>query len=202
MRRHLITWAAMVPTILLLAGGCAQSGAETAAPPAPDKPIAHRDGLPLQDAASFGRKISLVQSVEGRYEGLAWEMLTQIEIDDTRLAVAALSPLGLRLFSVVLEGGEITYTPGAHPLPPIEPRTMLADIQAALWPGFPEGNGWQYREEVNPCCMRIFSRGGAEPVITVAYDSNPTWEGKVVISRPQIGYTVVVTTLSWESLDE
>ncbi|MBT5050592.1 MAG: DUF3261 domain-containing protein [Rhodospirillaceae bacterium] len=110
--------------LLLLTGACA--GTTQGNPQGPQ-------GLSLTPK-SFGGTLSLSQLVTGDFDGRTYRMRFEIDITPDRLAVVALSPLGVTLFTLVQEQDKpALVTRGQQPIA-FDPSHILFDLHLTYWP--------------------------------------------------------------------
>lgn len=83
---------------------------------------------------SFGGTLSLSQLVTGDFDGRTYRMRFEIDITPDRLAVVALSPLGVTLFTLVQEQDKpALVTRGQQPAA-FDPSHILFDLHLTYWP--------------------------------------------------------------------
>jgi len=121
MMRKLIMAAVMAGV-----AGCAQAAPEPAV----------KDALieTLLTPASLERSLSLSQLIVGEFEDQRQSFHVEVEVTPTRIVVVGLTPVGVPIFTLEQEAGEVSVeTLGAEQFP-FDPRHMLSDIQIAHWP--------------------------------------------------------------------
>jgi len=88
----------------------------------------------LLSPASFGKNLSLTQSIEFQYQGETRELLTQSEFSKQQLVVVGLTTTGTRLFTISYDGERLNSEGYSEITENLQPKYMLADIQLSLWP--------------------------------------------------------------------
>jgi hypothetical protein len=82
---------------------------------------------------TLGRSLSLSQVVIGEYNGKIHRMRFELDIKPARLAIVGLSPLGVTLFTIVQEKGELTIESVGEKTT-FDPRYTLFDLYLTYWP--------------------------------------------------------------------
>ena len=113
--------------VVLLATGC------VGAPP-PD--ITAKEVPPLLSLppASLGHNLSLSQLATGEYGGAIYKMRFELDVTPERLAIVGLSPLGVTLFTIVDEKGELAVETLVGRQIKFDPRYTLFDVYLTYWP--------------------------------------------------------------------
>ena len=183
-----------IKTALLVAvialGGCAASGV---APSAPPRSVA---ALPPLPPASLGRERSAQQVVRAAFGTQEATMNCVVDISPQRMSVIALNAVGMRLFSVKLEDGqlEVERTPGVPEQ--VQPEQILRDIQLAYWPLPVLQNAWRdsSSEVSEPFAgTRRLKRDG-RLIAEVHYPpaAKDPWRGRLWLSNFEFGYSLAV----------
>ena len=123
-----VTFGAKVCAIVFMMFGC------VAEPPAVGEAAGHVPNLNLPPV-SLGRSLSLSQIVTGIYDDQTRSMRFQIEIEDNKLVIVALSHFGTTLFILQQEGEQIVVEADVGSLNGIDPGWVLFDLQITYWPG-------------------------------------------------------------------
>ena len=90
--------------------------------------------FPSVSSASLGYSLSLSQLVTGEHDGREYKMRYELDITPSRLAIVALSPLGVTLFTIVQEKGELSVERLAKGQVGFDPRYTLFDLYLTYWP--------------------------------------------------------------------
>lgn len=90
--------------------------------------------LLLLSPASLGRSLSLSQLVTGTFNGRTQRMRFEVDVTPDRLAVVALSPLGLTLFTLLQEGDNSVIVTQGPQKTGFDPRHILFDLHLTYWP--------------------------------------------------------------------
>lgn len=140
--------------------------------------------------------LTLVQQVEARHSDRTERFIGQLEIKGSTLTLAALSPLGQRLFLLRDDGRRLRYEAYAPLAGRFEPGYVLADLQLAFWPlerlePSLAAAGLKLEERDG---VRTLSRDG-ELVARARITPGAAWPSRVVLEQPGRGYTLTITTL-------
>lgn len=182
---------------LLLGAALMISGCALTPPPLPERCLWWRagtawclqgvDALPMRD---------LLQQIEVRRPGGRERFIAQLELRPGRLSMAALTPLGQRLFVLIDDGKTLNYQPFAAVKDRFEPAYILADLQLAHWPlatlqaslakaklSLTEHQGVRELRHGTTLLARVTQTAGAH------------WPAQIEISHPERQYTLTITTL-------
>lgn len=150
----------------------------------------------LADASGLPAR-TVVQQVEAQYGEHSERFIGQLEFHgDGRLTLAALSPLGQRLFLLQYDGRRLDYQPFAPLAGRFEPAYVLADLELAFWPverlrPSLRAAGFELDEDQG---VRRLSRDGAL-LASVRITPGAHWPARVVLDNPGRHYRLTLTTL-------
>jgi hypothetical protein len=80
------------------------------------------------------RNFAALQRWRGYFGQRTLELLMQLEIDQHRIAIVGMTPMGNRLFALIYQNGKLSYEPEAQFNSALRPEYLLADLQLCLWP--------------------------------------------------------------------
>ena len=156
--------------------------------------------LRLLAPATLGKTIVAVQSLELAADGKTQTFISQLEVDEERLAVALFVALGPRVMSAALEKGSVHYERSPYLPLPIEPAQLLFYLQLIYWPAetLREHYGKQIViEDVSaPAQQRIIRREG-RPLLNITYENTDSWRGKASLEAANKSFILRVDTLSF-----
>lgn len=189
-QRHLIAAAAACLSV-----GCASAPRGMRPPEPPPQSIGIR--LPLQD---FGATGTLSQRVVGSFRGQERTLRFEVELARDRLALVALTPLGLPLFSLTYDGERRTVKNYTKNIPLPLPDWILDDVLIANAPEAAVRDALarkQYRLEQGSATRRIADARGRTVIrIRYAERSGPAWGRDLVLDDDILHYRLKVTTLA------
>lgn len=180
--------AALLLSALLL-GGCV--GLQTSPPPA-----VNRAAVPTLPAATLGQTRNALQIVRAAFGPQEATMQSAVDITPERMQVVALSAMGLRLFSVIVEGGKTTVERAPGIPEQVQPEQILSDIQLCYWPlealraGY-QGTSWDVSEPF--VGTRRLKRDGR--LIAEVHYSKPgtdPWRSRLWLANFEYGYSLAV----------
>ncbi len=168
-----------------------------------DVPVATDATFDLLPPSALGRSVALEQTVEARTERRSDSMDCVLEVDPEELRLVGLMPFGAVAFAVVLDASGVHVDVPSGGRLPADPRRILADIQLSLWPALTTLEGLDVIERSAPGCHheRVLMRGDRE-IVRIRYSSRGLpWEGPIEFEHVEGGYTLIITTVRWETLD-
>lgn len=185
-------WLVAIATLLISACAAIPPGTEDRQPP---QPIGIR--LPLGD---LGPPRTLTQRVIGSFGGKSRTLRFELELTPERLALVALTPLGIPVFALTYDGVNSTVKTYAKDVPLPSPDWILdnvlianapeAEVRAAL-------EDKNYRLLQGPGTRQIVDAGG-RTVMRIRY-ADPgagPWGSDLVLDDDVLHYRLAVTTLA------
>lgn len=182
-------WNAALLLSALLLGGCA--GLQTSPPPA-----ATAVTVPPLPAATLGQTRNALQIVRAAFGQQEATMQSAVDVTPERMQVVALSAMGLRLFSVIVENGKTTVERAPGIPEQVQPEQILRDIQFCYWPlaalqaGY-QGTPWEVSEPF--AGTRRLKRDGR--LIAEVHYSKPgtdPWRSRLWLANFEYGYSLAV----------
>ncbi len=183
--------------LVLMATGCA--GAPRPDVVAPDVIAKEPPRFLSLPPESLGHSLSLSQLVTGEYGGEIYKMRYELDITPDRLAIVGLSPLGVTLFTIVHEKGELAVETLGRGEVKFDPRYTLFDVYLTYWPTA------ALRAALSPMRMRLDEaadgsfrrvRGlDGEMIAEITYPSKHLKTGEIVIQHFNFPYQLRVETL-------
>lgn len=152
----------------------------------------------LLPPSSLGGSLSLSQLVVGEFLDERRSMHVEVEVTPTRLIVVGLTPVGVPLFTLEQEAGEIKVeTLGTKSLP-FNPRHMLSDIQIAYWPIAALRNKFQsfgltVRQVASQSLREVLGESG-EVLVAVTYHNNADKLGDITVEHFDPPYRLQIKT--------
>ncbi len=145
----------------------------------------------LEHPASYGKEFSATQGLQIEYQDTHREIMAQVEIDSSHLRMVAFGPMGITLFQLLWDGKklDVRKQPSVETLFP--PRYLIADLQLALWPDFP--NNPDLSIEDNPKRRVLFSKG--KPILLIDYPLGRRGMPEIHIQHVQRKYRLIVKRL-------
>lgn len=168
-----------------------------------DVPIATGATFDLLPPSALGRSVALEQTVEARTEGRSDSMDCVLEVDPEELRLVGLMPFGAVAFTVLLDASGVHVDIPFGGRLPADPRRILADIQLSLWPAITTLEGLDVIERSTRVGdrERVLMRGDLE-FVRIRYTSHGLpWEGPIEFEHVEGGYTLIIRTVRWETLD-
>lgn len=149
--------------------------------------------------ASLGHDLSLSQLVTGEYDGTTYKARYEIDITRQRLAVVGLSPLGVTLFTIVQENGDVKTQTFGIPAK-VDPRYVLSDIYIAYWTPAtlrPALKKMGRRIEVTEDgAVRRVRNAGDELLVEVRYNNPARRHGRIDIRHFDFPYRLRIEPLA------
>jgi hypothetical protein len=110
------------------------------------------------------------------------------------MTVVGLNAVGVRLFTLRHDGGQVQVEKSAGVPAAFEPEHMLADLQLVFWPlatlqSRLQQDGWQVTEPV-PGARRL--RRGDRLVAEVHYATEDPWAGRSWLVNFEYGYSLQI----------
>jgi hypothetical protein len=185
-------WLVAVAALLISACAALPRGTEDRQPP---QPIGIR--VPLSDLGPSG---TLTQRVVGSFGGTSRTMRFELELTPDRLALVALTPLGVPVFALTYDGVNSSVKTYAKDVPLPSPDWILdnvlianapaAEVRAAL-------AAKNYRLRQGPGTRQIVDADG-RTVMRIRY-ADPgagPWGSDLVLDDEVLHYRLAVTTLA------
>jgi hypothetical protein len=174
-----------------LAAGCASAPPKARLP----EPIGIR--LPLHD---FGATGTLTQRLTGSFRGKTRTLRFEVELTDDRLALVALTPLGLPVFALTYDGEKSTVKTYVKDVPVLLPDWILDDVLIANGPEAAVRAALEskhYELETGPDTRRIVDTQG-RTIMRINYTGPgaAAWGRDLVLNDDNLHYRLVVTTLA------
>jgi hypothetical protein len=172
---------------LLVVSGCA-TVTPTIAPPATQlRPL---------PAASLGQTRSAQQVVRAAFGSSEATMQCVVDVTPERMDVIALNAIGMRLFSVTVEGEKVTVERAPGVPEQVQPEQILRDIQLAYWPlGVLQANllntTWEVAEPFAGT-RRLKRDGRLIAEVHYAQPGTDPWRGRLWLSNFEFGYSLAV----------
>lgn len=167
--------------------------------PPPANTAAESPRLLSLSPASLGKSLSLSQIVTGDHDGHVYRMRFEVDITPSRLAIVGLSPLGVTLFTIIQEKGDLTVKTAAKELTTVDPRHMLFDIYATYWPRK------ALQTALSPIRMRLEQTGDGRIrrirgldgnlIAEIQYPPKQGKSGKITILHYDFPYRLTIETL-------
>ena len=154
----------------------------------------------LLTPSSLGKNLTLSQLVVGEFQDQKHSFHVEVEVMPSRMAVVGLTPVGVPLFTLELEGGEIfVETLGAEQFP-FDPRHMLSDIQIAHWPEAAlrekfQAHGLILRAAAAQNMREVLSEDGTL-LVAVTYAGAGGPDGDMVIEHFEPSYLLRINALN------
>ena len=178
--------------LVLLATGCA--GTER-----PDVTAKEPPRFLSLSPESLGRSLSLSQLATGQYGKKTYKMRYELDITPERLAIVGLSPIGVTLFTIVHEKGDLVVETLAGNEVKFDPRYTLFDVYLTYWPtkalrAALSRIGMRLDEAADGSFRRVREADG-EIVAEITYPSKHLKRGEIVIQHFNFPYQLRVETL-------
>jgi hypothetical protein len=178
--------------VVMMMMGCASS------PPAENTRREPSRFLSLSPA-DLGHSLSQSQVVTGYHDGQEYKMRFELEITPSRLVVVGLSPIGVTLFTIVQEDGDLSVESSLERQLVFDPRHMLFDIYLTYWPVKALQTalsklGLQLEETDDGRIRRIRGLDGTD-IAEIKYSSKPVTTGNITIQHYDFPYRLSIKTL-------
>lgn len=179
----------------LLIAGCGSVPGRARLGDQPPAPIGIR--LPLDDIGATG---TLTQRVVGSFRGQTRTLRFEVELTRNRLAIVALTPLGLPVFAVTYDGERSNVKTYAENVPLPLPDWILDDVLIANAPAAVLREALadkQYGLEEGAATRTVADAGG-RTLVRIHYTEPGTvaWGRDLVLNDDVLHYELVVTTLT------
>lgn len=185
--------------LVLLATSCAG----TSAPEIIERQPPRFLSLPPE---SLGRSLSLSQLVTGEYDGQIYKMRYELDITPARLAMVGLSPLGVTVFTIVEEKGELAIETLVKGEAAFDPRYTLFDLYLTYWPSeVLQAALSKIRmrlDETTDGSVRRVRGADGELIAEVTYPPKHKKNGEIIIQHFDFPYRLRIETLKREEHDE
>jgi hypothetical protein len=153
-----------------------------------------RLGLRLAPA-TLGASLSLQQHLTVERPGRVEQLDAALEVDAQRLDLVGLA-FGQRVFALHYDGHQLEVW--RHPLMLTELRgeDVLEDLQLTLWPidALRRALPPEWRIEENGRRRTLLLDDA--PVLTIDYNNEPRWSGKIVLANLRYQYRLTIQSVS------
>lgn len=150
--------------------------------------------------ASLGHSLSLSQVVSGDYQDNSYTIRYEVEVTPLRVAIVGLSSLGVTLFTLVHEDGELITQTFAKEVEGLDPRYVLFDLYLTYWPPDVLATAFASRqmqfEEVQDGSIRRISDQNGAPIAQVAFAPRNGDDADIVIRHFDLDYRLRITNLA------
>ncbi|MBI2380645.1 MAG: DUF3261 domain-containing protein [Gammaproteobacteria bacterium] len=147
-------------------------------------------------------RLAVVQRLEAELPERRERFIGQLELTGDALHLAALSPLGQRLFVLHDDGRRLDYRPFAPLAGQFAPGYVLADLQLMHWPFDALAPG------LAAAGLRLTQSGGERRLwqgprllARVRYSPGPRWPARVEYENLERRYRLTSTTLEVQPLE-
>lgn len=157
-------------------------------------PMSALQAMPVLPPSSLGQIRSERQIVHAAYADQTATMQCVLEIAPQRLQLIAVNAMGLRLFSVRVEGEQVTVERAPGVPEQIDPARILADVQLAYWPlatlqrAYAD-SGWNVSEPFAHT-RRLTRDGRLISEVHYAANARDVWKQRLWLSNVAFGYTL------------
>lgn len=155
--------------------------------------------LSLPAAEELNESLAATQVLTGTYDSKTYTMQVELEWRPGSIGLAALNSFGALLFSMSYDG-DVLETRGSPTLMQgLRPEYVLADILMAFW----ERSMLEMHLNGAAASVRDTGRSRAidrdgTPIITIDYESESRWDGRVHFVHMERGYELLIQTVSIE----
>jgi hypothetical protein len=160
-------------------------------------------GIPILHPAALNANLVANQQVRISTKDDQFEFLSQIEVNNDKLILVALTPIGQKLFQIQYTQGKIQFERFGIP-DSFNPAYLLADI-SVIYSEVRELNscyqlsGISAKAIDNSTLQRtIYYPGHKE--INISYSSDNNWTSNILFTNPVRHYTISIKSLSVEHL--
>ena len=148
---------------------------------------------------SLGGSLSLSQLVTGEYGEKFYKMRFELDISPQRFVLVGLSPIGVTLFTIVHENGELEVNTLSGRERVIDPRYTLFDVYLAYWPTkelrIALSRMGLLLEETADGSVRRVRNEDDEMIAEISYSPGPSKTGEIMIQHFDYPYRLRVETL-------
>jgi hypothetical protein len=139
------------------------------------------------------------QILTTNFRGKAMKMYMQVEVDESRMAIVGLTPIGVRLYSLLWDGKKVSYKPQPFFRAPIQPVYVLADFQLTFMPlatlqSALQPKGLSVSETTHKGKLERHFRSQNKLVIRIRYEHPSRWRGSIAFTHVERGYTLTIQT--------
>lgn len=166
-------------------------------------PPADEGGEPLLrmpvSPKSLGYSLSLSQVVTSDYDGDSQSHRIEAEVKPDRLVMVGLSHLGVLLFTLELEAGDLAVTSLSAESLPFDPRHILSDFQLAYWPTEVLARelalgGYRLGDRPEDSERYVYGPAGRR-LVAIEYPSSSDPDGILVIQHFDLPYKLRIRTI-------
>ena len=148
---------------------------------------------------SLGRSLSLSQLASGQYGGEIYKIRYELDVTPERLAIVGLSPIGVTLFTIVHEKGELVVEMLAGNEVKFDPRYTLFDVYLTYWPTevlrAALSRIRMRLEEAADGSFRRVRESNGEIIAEITYSSKHRKRDEIVIRHYNFPYQLHIETL-------
>lgn len=141
-----------------------------------------------------------------------------VQVHGGKLVLVAMTPMGIKLFTVVQQGQAVQATTSAGLQLPFSPEHVLVDVHRAYFaaiPSAPRADGVHALRVADETLEEtwaagrlerraFFPGGGGKPTVTVDYGRGlapgQAWPPTTVLTDLRRGYTLEILTTGWDPL--
>lgn len=150
--------------------------------------------------ASLGRSLSLSQLVTGEHDGRIYKFRYELDITPDHLAMVGLSPLGVTLFTILQENGQLTTEKHIKKDVKFDLRYTLFDLYLTYWPrdilqAALSRIRMQLYDAPDGSFRRVRDMRG-EMIAEITYPPEHPRKGEIVIQHFNIPYRLRIETLA------
>ena len=182
-----------IVALVLLAGGCAAN---------PPPEVANKEPPKFLNLspASLGRSMSLSQRATGQYGEKVHKMHLELDVSPERIAIVGLTPLGVTLFTIVHQRGEVEVETLGRSGVDFDPRYTLFDVYLTYWPAEElrpalSRMGLVLEDAMDGALRRIRGPDG-ETMVEITYSPNHLKTGEIIIRHFDIPYLLRIETVA------
>ena len=188
--------------------GCRPAGADLARP---------KTAL-LVSSTALGPPFVARQKVIVRHGETTESFEAAVQVHGGRLVFVAMTPMGIKLFTVVQDGTAVQATTGAGLQLPFSPEHVLVDVHRTYFaaiPPTPRADGIHVLRVADETVEEHWASGKlmrrsfresprGDPTVTVSYDGGlapgQPWPGRTLLEDRRRGYRLEILTAAWDPL--
>jgi hypothetical protein len=160
-------------------------------------------GIPILHPSALSAKLIANQQVKITTADNQFEFLSQIEINQDKLILVALTPIGQKLFQIQYSKGSIQFERFGIP-DSFNPAYLLADI--SLIYGDERGLNSCYlrsgiaAKAINKSSLERIIHYPDQEEISISYSTKSKWQSDILFTNPFRHYTISIKSLGVEHL--
>lgn len=147
----------------------------------------------------FENGLQLSQSASVTYQDQSHDLIFQTEILNDRLTMVGLTPTGTRLFTILLQQGQIDANGLSAMVDKIKPQYLLADLQLSLWPVNEVALALDGAEVIQTSALKRTIVRDGEAIVTIEYSETPAYHGRIHFRHHLRGYSLQIEPISVQS---